>query len=238
MVEEKDITAYGKNIDSIEYWENNRKCVHDLYPSESHFFIPAIEDSLTALDIGCAAGNFVEIVSALNANTSYTGIDVSNNLLNSAMKKYPDNIFLKYDGNTFPSNLKKYDLVFSFGVLHHLENWVNVVKQMLFFSDKYVIFDLRLSIKNTIVNIEDSYQKITFDDKWDGVTKISYNVINIGEVIQTLMGLTDMKYSIEIFGYESKPTKLAVTQFENVIMASIRINKQCLNPKFKCNIQF
>ena len=61
-----DNSAYGKNKDSIIYWEGNRNQVDDLYPSEKHFFLPTIKKSLSVLDVGCAAGGFADIVYEIN----------------------------------------------------------------------------------------------------------------------------------------------------------------------------
>jgi 2-polyprenyl-3-methyl-5-hydroxy-6-metoxy-1,4-benzoquinol methylase len=233
-----DNSAYGKNKDSIVYWERNRNRVDDLYPSEKYFFLPVIKKSLSVLDVGCAAGGFTDIVYGINPSTSYTGIDVSDNLIKSAIKRHPEASFCSYDGVTFPDKLGLYDLVYSFGVLHHVDDWHGIVQQMLSFSKKHVLFDLRLTSDTTINDITKSYQKICFNGEWDGKTIISYNINNIGEVIQKLMSITDKEDRIDIFGYLSPPTKLAVTTQETVTMASIYIEKQASLPGFFCNIKY
>jgi 2-polyprenyl-3-methyl-5-hydroxy-6-metoxy-1,4-benzoquinol methylase len=233
-----DNSAYGKNKDSIIYWEGNRNRVDDLYPSEKYFFLPVIKKSLSVLDVGCAAGGFKDIVHEINPSTSYTGIDVSDNLIKSAIKRHLEASFCSYDGVTFPDKLGLYDLAYSFGVLHHVYDWYGIVKQMLSFSKKHVLFDLRLTSENTINDITKSYQKICFNGEWDGKTIISYNINNIGEVIQKLMLITDKEDRIDVFGYLSPPTKLAVTTQEIVTMASIYIEKESSSPGFYCNIKY
>jgi 2-polyprenyl-3-methyl-5-hydroxy-6-metoxy-1,4-benzoquinol methylase len=233
-----DNSAYGKNKDSIIYWEGNRNQVDDLYPSEKHFFLPTIKKSLSVLDVGCAAGGFADIVYEINPEASYTGIDVSANLIKSAKKRHPEAYFYLYDGVTFPDKLGLFDLVYSFGVLHHVDDWHGIVKQMLSFTKKHVLFDLRLTSDSTINNIMKSYQKICFNGEWDGKTIISYNINNIGEVIQKLMLITDKDDKIDIYGYLAPPTKLAVTTQETVTMASIYIEKEALSPGFYCNIKY
>jgi 2-polyprenyl-3-methyl-5-hydroxy-6-metoxy-1,4-benzoquinol methylase len=145
-----DNSAYGKNKDSIVYWERNRNRVDDLYPSEEYFFLPVIKKSLSVLDVGCAAGGFKDIVHEINPSTSYTGIDVSDTLIKSAIKRHPEASFCSYDGVTFPDKLGQYDLTYSFGVLHHVDDCYGIVKQMVSFSKKHVLFDLRLTSENTI----------------------------------------------------------------------------------------
>ena len=48
--------AYGETIGSLNYWNNHRNNLGDLYHSERLFLEPTLKDVESVLDIGCAAG--------------------------------------------------------------------------------------------------------------------------------------------------------------------------------------
>ena len=59
-------TSYGKSIEEINYWCENRLSFKDLYRSEQKFFRPVVEKVKTVLDVGCAAGGSYLICKELN----------------------------------------------------------------------------------------------------------------------------------------------------------------------------
>ena len=46
---------------------------------------------------------------------------------------------------------------------------------------KFTIFNLRLTNERTLDDADKYYQKVSFNDKWDGKTAISYLVVNVDE---------------------------------------------------------
>ena len=158
----KDKTPYGKTTDSINYWTKNRNKFKDLYRSEKYFFSKVITDSHSFLDIGCAAGGFFKILKQ-KKKLKYTGLDVSKNLIKLAKKNNINGKFILYRGNSFNTKIRKADLVFSFGTLHHNKNVINLINEMIKKSKKYILFDLRLT-KSKIGNkfMIKNYQKVIF----------------------------------------------------------------------------
>lgn len=77
------------------------------------------------LDIGCGPADILEF---LPTKVSYTGFDTNKNYINSAKKKYKNRGYFFHgtidndliDNDKLGSN--KYDLVFAFGILHHLSD--------------------------------------------------------------------------------------------------------------------
>lgn len=57
--------------------------------------IPAIADNQKVLDIGCGTGNMITVGQI--KPEQYTGIDISDNMLQQAEKKYPDYTFAYHD---------------------------------------------------------------------------------------------------------------------------------------------
>ena len=229
---------YGLHQSSVDYWGSNRNKQSDLYRSEEKYFIPAVNKSTSVLDLGCAAGGFSSIVHDIKADIKYTGIDVSETLISRAKISHKDDDYFLYDGKTIPKSIVKHDLAYSFGVLHHVDSWVGLVKQMYDRANKYVIFDLRLTREKTVRDINKSYQKIAFNSEWDQKTKVQYVINNMGETINELLSIITLEDSLSIYGYNLPPTDLAVTVYDEVIMASIQIEKETESPFFYSNISF
>ena len=146
----KNENAYGSRKDSLEYWQNNRNKLEDLYESERYLLEPIFGKVKTVLDIGCAGGGTYQICKEVNQALSYTGIDISPELIRLARKQYPNIHFEQYNGHNIPFSSELFDLVFSIGVLHHLPHWQDMIIQMVSISKDYIVFDLRLTKKKTI----------------------------------------------------------------------------------------
>ena len=223
----KDSSHYGKDKDSLKFWKLNRNKLVDLYKSERKFFPNKVRKCKSFLDVGCAAGGFCKIIRSITKKKiNYTGIDVSNNLVSIARKKYSRHTFKVYNGKIFPSKIKNYDLIFSFGTLHHSNYYLKIIKQMIRRAKKYVIFDLRFTYEKTLINRKKSFKKIKFGNNFVRKNHIPYNILNFYDFINDILALTSKKYGIEIYGYYHKPHDSVVTSHnKNIIMAAILINK-------------
>lgn len=72
----------------------------------------------TMLDVGCATGEFIFYMNSVAPHLSCVGVDVSQSLINRAREVQPSFEFICDDASSLTSlNSKKYDLVFSIGVL-------------------------------------------------------------------------------------------------------------------------
>lgn len=235
MIKNKEVvvseTAYGENQSSLDHWKNHRNKLDDLYPSERYFLEPILQNVSSVLDVGCAAGGSFSFCLEANPVLNYTGIDVSETLIELAKSIHPEATFFNYDGHelTFPDN--HFDLVFSLGVLHHLHHWRSMITQIVKCSSKFTIFDLRLHNEGTIDDAAKYYQKVTFNDQWDGKTAIAYIVVNIDEFVNFLEeSFGAGGYRIESFGYFAKPTKLANIPYDQIFMCCLKIEKNSQSP--------
>ncbi|MEI7690528.1 MAG: methyltransferase domain-containing protein [bacterium] len=70
------------------------------------------------LDLGCGNGRVIEILEKFNI--SYTGLDISENLIKLAQKKYPDKNFIVSDLLKTPLSDDEFDYVLSIATLHHI----------------------------------------------------------------------------------------------------------------------
>jgi SAM-dependent methyltransferase len=226
-----DKNVFGAKKSSIEYWANNRNRFSELYPSERHFLGNCLENITTVLDVGCAAGGGASFCTEINSKVNYTGIDICGNLIVQARKKYNSiGSFYQYDGKNIPFGNKCFDLIFSFGVIHYLIHWKNIVAQMVENSKRFTLFDLRLTEEETFSDPEISYQKIAYNEKWDGTTKVPYIVLNIEEALNYLKGLLGEGDRVESCGYYSSPTSLAITPLDKVLTMSFLFEKDAEEP--------
>ena len=223
--------AYGEDQSSLKYWKNHRNKLDDLYPSEKYFLVPALKSAKSVLDVGCAAGGSFDFCREAKSDIKYTGIDISKELINIANKLHPKGFFYVYDGHKITFKEKKFDLVFSIGVLHHLHHWRGMIKQMVKYSSSSTIFDIRLTNKDTLDNSKKYYQYVTFDDIRKSKTAISYLVLNIDDFINFIeQCFGSGGYRVESYGYYAKPTGLANIPYDKVYMCCVKIEKKSQSP--------
>lgn len=220
-----DSTPYGKRRASVEFWARSRNSIGELYPSEKHFFLDRLPDCVSVLDVGCAAGGFSQACREVVPDIRYRGLDVSQNLVERASQQYADahTAFSIYDGREFPADIRDagYDMVYSFGVLHHVPHWERVVQQMVAASGKFVCFDLRLSFEGGTAG----HQIIDFDEEWDGETKIDYIVVEFFDALKKIREAAGDSSRVSLYGYECPPTSKARVDREKVVMASFCVDK-------------
>ncbi|MEK7452712.1 MAG: class I SAM-dependent methyltransferase [Patescibacteria group bacterium] len=89
-------------------------------------FAKYTNDNQSILDFGCGNGRLISLFS--KRNISYTGVDLSEALINIAKKKYKDNLsdgvlsaeFLKIDSLELHFSDCYFDNIYSIAVLHHI----------------------------------------------------------------------------------------------------------------------
>lgn len=87
----------------------------NIWP-EFSIFRDFIKEGDKILDVGCGNGRLLELLK--DKKISYTGVDVSEKLIEVAKKKYPQNNFLVADNLNLPFLDNNFDKVFSVAVLH------------------------------------------------------------------------------------------------------------------------
>lgn len=105
------------------------------------------------LEIGCGIGT--DAVNFARAGAEYTGIELSKNSLDIAVKRF--NVF-NLEGTFYHGNaenltaivpVQKYDLIYSFGVLHHTPYPKKIVRAIEFYMGKDSELRLMLYAKNS-----------------------------------------------------------------------------------------
>ncbi len=208
-----------------DYYKDYRNKKDDLFESEKYFLDNFLENINSVLDVGCATGGMYSIISELNSEINYTGVDVSANLINEAKKLYPGICFQEADGISLPFASNSFDGIISFGTTVHDQNWENLLLESFRVTRKSLLFDIRLTNLPTISKIEESYVL-------DGSNmKYPYVVINIFDFLK-LIKKFDNTSNINIYGYSGQPNNEAnlPSEYQEIFMCGVYINKQ---PKSK-----
>ena len=93
----------------------------------------------TMLEVGCGPG--VDYVGAVNTRPgiSYTGVDMTSNMVNYCTAKYPQGRFLQGDIHQLPFEKGQFELVYCKDVLNHLDDWGAGISELYRVSAKYVL---------------------------------------------------------------------------------------------------
>lgn len=70
------------------------------------------------LDLGCGNGRLLALFK--DSNIDYTGVDISEKLIQKAKEKYPDKEFRKADALGLPFENQSFDKILSVAVFHHI----------------------------------------------------------------------------------------------------------------------
>ncbi|EKD98678.1 MAG: hypothetical protein ACD_23C00315G0004 [uncultured bacterium] len=122
----------------------NSKEASKFFPSEKKFLTQINGDIASVLDIGCASGRYIDLLRLYINKFQYTGIDIVEQNIQIARSKFPEHKFVA--GNALDVKLKdKFDLVNATGVIQHEPKFQDLIRKMVDWSNKYIIFDLKLA---------------------------------------------------------------------------------------------
>jgi len=90
-----------------------------IFWEELYFLKDYINDGNNVLDLGCGNGRFLELIG--DKKIKYSGIDSSESLIRQANETYEQlGEFIHGDALSLPYKNNSFDVVVSFGVLHHI----------------------------------------------------------------------------------------------------------------------
>ena len=227
-----------KNTNLIkDFFSQNRNHFEDFYTTEKEVIqkvINKFDSNIDVLDLGCATGGLYQALIEINKNISYTGVDIDQNSILFAKKKYKSPKFINSDFHDFLNKAKKkYNIVFSLSCFDwNLNNssiteFENEIKNIFSFvkEDGYIIFSIRLTKFNTIYNSNESYQII---ESTTEKLKAFYSIISYRDLNQLLLSLRVSE--VIASGFTGKPSKTAVTPYKNIEFAVFALKK--LKTKF------
>lgn len=111
-----------------------------VFESLAEALRPFACEGLKVLEIGCASGYYYEILEyLLNCRLAFEGADYSEPLIRMARDYYPGVPFHAADGAALPFGDKSFEVAISSGILLHVPNWADHVRETARVADRAVI---------------------------------------------------------------------------------------------------
>lgn len=192
----------------LEFYLSNRNSTSKMYPSEQIFLPQILREGASYLDVGCALGGFVNVLAENLSNFSYTGIDTSYNMINSAKAIHPNVDFI-WTPNGISDHLVspgyKYDYVILLGINHLHDSWRRTLSTSYGLARFKLLFDLRETRGPTIEDAKKFSFNTNFADESEMGHQLPYNLINACEILSVIDSITSNKDLIEQFGSRGLP---------------------------------
>jgi SAM-dependent methyltransferase len=194
------------------------KTAADFFRSETHFLDRISGDLTSVLDIGCASARFLDLLQSYGATPRYTGLDVSAASLSRARAAYPQAHFLEADALDCVLS-ESFTLVNATGVLQHEPRFETLIRRMLEWSERYVMFDVKLArIGEHLIDIERAY----CGGRW----RLHYIVLAPATFLAMLQQLPEIR-CLSVFGYPTAPNARTVLpdHIGPIVSAGVLIEK-------------
>ena len=220
----------GRNV--VDYYSRHRNSIGDLYDSERYMLSKVSDRVQSVLDVGCATGGFYNVFMKLNPVISYTGIDISEEMILKAQNLHPGIPFFLSDGKTLPFDPDGFDLVYCSGALHMSLLWRELFKECWRVAKEYFIFDVRLVEKlPSLESKEQSYEKMAFDGLWDGRSVVPYIILNTNDFLKEIERLTPQPWTKQFWGYfhQVSPMTITKSEYQTVCMTMCCLSKERMN---------
>lgn len=207
------------NPDAVEFFSVHRSDARELYPSEKKFLIEVLKPGMTVLDVGCATGGMYAALRDLIGDIHYTGVDVSAPMIRRARERFPQAQFEFVDGKKLPFPDASFDVVISFGVLHMILNWRELLAECFRLTKKSFLFDLRLVEGESVEDRSRSWQWIAPDSQEQSDNRVPYVVLNAKEAVEMCVSL-EPSISLRAYGYLHPIAQTARGPYSEVCMTS------------------
>lgn len=167
----------------------------DFFESERRILSEIGSRIDSVLDIGCASGRFIELLEDFAPAASFTGVDITASNIERARANYPGATF--HHGNILDLDLQhSFDLVNATGVMQHEPQHHDVIQRMIGWSNRYVMFDVKLAaIDDDLVDIDRAYSRI-------GEDRLYFIVLAWPRLRDRLMALPGLA-RISVSGYQT-----------------------------------
>lgn len=210
----------------LEFYETRRATSEGIYPSEWFFLKNFLVEGLSVLDIGCALGGLASVLSEHLTRFEYTGVDISERMIERAKQKHPSHRFYVIEeADLSVLANERFDLVVCLGVLHLSRKWRALISAAWNRAD-VLLLDLRETAGATVEDETISYYRMDALPKTGGSTHLPYNIINSGEALRTLMELCVDATGLHHHGYLARASAAAVTPIKAVMMNTYQIDKR------------
>ncbi len=112
---EQTIRAYDQNEQTFQ----DKFASYDTYIKKMSVFANGfVENGANILDLGCGPGNSITTILKRNPDCTFTGVDLSENFLKRARKRFPQFTFIQKNILDIPLDIKYDVVVASFCIVH------------------------------------------------------------------------------------------------------------------------
>lgn len=164
-----------------------------FFESERRFIVEIGADVSSVLDIGCASGRLIELLSSLGWNGRFVGVDIIEENIAAATRLYPQHRFSTGDAVTM-SWAERFDLVNATGVMQHEPRFEALIRNMAAHANRHVLFDVKLGpVDDHLIDIERSYCQV-------GDARAFFICLCFPKFLDFLKSLEGVR-AIRVFGY-------------------------------------
>ena len=146
---------FNKHACSWDNYKNSQDCI-----KINTIILPLLnlktDDSL--LDIACGTGILIESIKQKYKNIKITGIDFAQNMIEQAIKKFPDTDFVVSDVTNLPFNNNSFNKVVCLNAFPHFEDKFKAIQEMTRVLKKDGI--LLLAHTNSKSNIDNHHRNV------------------------------------------------------------------------------
>jgi SAM-dependent methyltransferase len=200
---------------------------NDFYDSEKFILEKiGIYEEDTILDLGCACGGLGLALREKFGKVNYTGIDINQFSISKSMELNPYGKF--YCGDILDKNFEhfyeKFNKVISFSCIDWNIEFDLMLKRSWDFVKPggYLIASMRITDKETVKNINQSFQKI------DNDFSAQYSIININEILNQFKIFNPSE--INSYGYWGSTIKsygnLTVSPYDKICFCVFSLKKR------------
>jgi SAM-dependent methyltransferase len=193
---------WSNHQELIDFYTKHRCDPKELYSSERRFLPWLSRQSTSILDVGCAAGGFSQIWKHYRNDISYSGVDLSPELVKVAMDLYHDCKFKvanPISGIPFQDN--SFDVVQALGWLFWEPKFSDALSEMWRLTRRWLFFDVRIVLSEDEVQVGE--QRMTFGGKWDGQSVTPYLTVAWPHIAKKLLHFNPKR--LLSYGYIGKP---------------------------------
>ena len=209
-----------------KFYSQNRIKWSQFYPSEKNVLEYVNPNSnAKVLDLGCGCGGLGMALKEKFGIDCYTGIDINEKAIKKAIELNPKGHFISDDFLKISSSkIKNFNLIISFSCIDwNIEFKSMLLKAWSLLEEGRFILSIRLTDKEGINDIKQSYQFINFTGKNEGEIA-PYNIYNFKNWLKEIKSLSNIS-EIYGYGYNGIPAKTAITPFEEVCFAVFSLSK-------------
>jgi SAM-dependent methyltransferase len=211
-----------------EYYETHRRTSTDIYASEWIYLKELLVEGASILDIGCATGGFASIIGEHVRAFSYTGIDISAEMIRRARARYPQHAFhCVPEGDVSILADATFDIVLCLGILHLTRGWRALIHDAWRHTRGALVLDLRETFRASIEDETRSYMKMDFTNTAEPAPslRLPYQIINAAEALHAVVEGCPGHGQVRLHGHWNPVSPAASSPMTHVMMNTYCIQR-------------